>query len=320
VDLLLNTYNNMKYFFKEGIDQLANDLQGNENVYLGIRPYGFHAGNALPFIIYPYLLMDKIQKIGKDVRFHFFIFINDYEQRKIHPESIKESPFNITPLDITFQYSKHREFPDISEVDFWEPVIKTHVNLLKNNFPNIKITTVRNSDMKLNPFFKKCLLTTLKKPEDLANIFQKTSPIPIKKNVKYANVVCPRCKFVTGTYEVSDNVIEQSCTNCSYESSGNYENYDYWFYHKPLAIPRIQEHNIDLCITGSDHYKEGDFDTRQDLMEYFESTVRYPKTLYTQTVYAEGYKMGKSKGNAKMVPIIELKKLVERSLSPEISL
>lgn len=37
------------YFFQNGIKQLAREITGEENIYLGIRPYGFHAGSMLPF-------------------------------------------------------------------------------------------------------------------------------------------------------------------------------------------------------------------------------------------------------------------------------
>ena len=34
---------NKPYFFQDGINELSQELSGDENVFLGIRPYGFHA-------------------------------------------------------------------------------------------------------------------------------------------------------------------------------------------------------------------------------------------------------------------------------------
>ena len=51
---------NKPYFFYSGIKELATTLSGKENIYLGIRPYGFHAGNKIPFVIYPMLLCEEM--------------------------------------------------------------------------------------------------------------------------------------------------------------------------------------------------------------------------------------------------------------------
>ena len=53
---------NKPYFFYSGIKELATTLSGKENIYLGIRPYGFHAGNKIPFVIYPMLLCEEMEK------------------------------------------------------------------------------------------------------------------------------------------------------------------------------------------------------------------------------------------------------------------
>jgi hypothetical protein len=67
------------YFLKEGIESLSDELLGVENIYLGIRPYGFHAGNATVFVGYPLLLCDALSKKGKIPRFTCYLFINDWE-------------------------------------------------------------------------------------------------------------------------------------------------------------------------------------------------------------------------------------------------
>ena len=67
---------NKPYFFYSGIKELATTLSGKENIYLGIRPYGFHAGNKIPFVIYPMLYCEEMQRAGKIPAFNFFLFIN----------------------------------------------------------------------------------------------------------------------------------------------------------------------------------------------------------------------------------------------------
>jgi len=54
------------YFFQNGIRKLAQEISGEENIYLGIRPYGFHAGNMLPFVLYPILLGQELKNLAKN--------------------------------------------------------------------------------------------------------------------------------------------------------------------------------------------------------------------------------------------------------------
>ena len=50
---------------------------------MGIRPFGFHAGNLLSLYVYPYLFCEEVQENGKPVNFTFFCSINDYEQDEL---------------------------------------------------------------------------------------------------------------------------------------------------------------------------------------------------------------------------------------------
>lgn len=92
------------YFFQTGIKQLAQEITGKENIYLGIKPYGFHAGNMLPFVLYPMLLCEEVKKLGKEPEFNIFIFINDWEQDRLAGPNVKSYPFNVFPENTTFQY------------------------------------------------------------------------------------------------------------------------------------------------------------------------------------------------------------------------
>src|SRR3989344_4571671 len=119
------------YFFQKGIEELAHEVKGNENIYLGIRPYGFHAGNMLAFIIYPLLLCEEVRKMGVIPSFNIFIFIND-----------------------------------------WEPIILEEVSRIREKYPNVSVTSVRNSELKCNEIMKQHLLFTLKNPKDIANVIK----------------------------------------------------------------------------------------------------------------------------------------------------
>jgi len=71
------------YFLHQGLLELAPTLEGGENIYLGVRPYAFHAGNIVAMVIYPLLLCEEVEKLGKKAQFSFFVFINDWEQDRL---------------------------------------------------------------------------------------------------------------------------------------------------------------------------------------------------------------------------------------------
>ena len=300
------------YLYYSGLKQLSTELSGTENIYLGIRPYGFHAGNMLPHIVYPILLCMELEKLGKVPKFNFFIFINDWEQDKLAGPDVKMYPFNIHPLHTTFQYTYDLENPTISIVDYWEPIILEKVKEIKKLYPAVSIKSVRNSQMKNDPIMKRCLLKTMEDPILIAEILRKhTTKTVLDEPIAYAMAVCPSCNMVKGHTQLKNNIVSHYCSLCGELSKGEYEDFDYWFYHKPLALPRLKICNIDVCITGSDHFNEGDYLVRQELLKAFDMKVKPPKTLYTPVVLGyDDNTMGKSKGNAVLVEVNEIVQLV----------
>lgn len=71
------------YFLYKGLLDLAQTLEGNENIYLGIRPYAFHAGNMVTMMVYPLLLCREMEKLDKTAKFNFFIYRFNWETRGV---------------------------------------------------------------------------------------------------------------------------------------------------------------------------------------------------------------------------------------------
>jgi len=308
------------FFLNKGIKDIANTLTGNENVYLGIRPYGFHAGNMLPLVVYPLLLCDELTKIKIEPRFTFFVFINDWEQDGLSCPDVKNYPFNIYPKNTTFQYMESKEKPLMNMVDYWEPVILENVKRIQQEYPSVRINSIRNSEMKYSPVMKKYLLLTIKKPNIIANILRKhTKNKVLKRPLAYAMAICPNCQKAKGESKVEkEDMIIHTCEHCGKVTKNIYENFDYWFYHKPLAIPRLEVYDIDICITGLDHYNEGDYTSRQELIKAYKSKAKMPKTLYTPIVLGKnGRVMGKSRGNTEVIDTKYLQKLVKKNKNKE---
>lgn len=303
------------YLYNEGIKELAQEISGKENIYLGIRPYGFHAGNMLPHIVYPILLGEELQKRGIEPEFNIFVFINDWEQDGLTGPDTKNYPFNVYPKNSTFQFVTEPNNKGRNIVDYWEPKIYSKINEIKKRFPKVKITTIRNSSMKKHPIMKKHLLQTISSPNIMAQILKKyTGKALLDKPICYAMAVCPYCKKVKGQSRVNGDIISHECENCGRISQGHYSEFEYWFYHKALAIPRLEIFDIDICITGADHYNEGDYIVRQKLIEAYRSKAKFPKTLYTQIVLGrDGKIMGKSRGNTELVELNKLVDLIKTS-------
>jgi hypothetical protein len=38
------------FLYLDGLEEIVKELNGQEKIHIGIRPYGFHAGNALAFV------------------------------------------------------------------------------------------------------------------------------------------------------------------------------------------------------------------------------------------------------------------------------
>lgn len=302
------------YFLYNGIKELVKTMKGDENIYLGIRPYGFHAGNASTLVIYPIILCTELEKLGKKAQFKFNLFLNDWEQDSLDGPNPRLYPFNIMPKFTTWQYMPDPIDSSKKIVDYWEKVIVNNINLIKHYFPAVQILPIKNSEMKHDKEMKHCVLHTIDHPEQITHVMrQYTNKKVLNMHSIYSSAVCPDCHAARGNSCVvanSDKIIHH-CINCGITNSGKYEDFNYWLYHKPLAIPRIISCKIDLCITGSDHYNEGDFAVRQKLFEIYGYTINQPKTLYTPSVFGEDKQvMGKSKGNARLIDLDKLLNLV----------
>ncbi len=302
------------YLLMNGIKEIAREFTGNENIFLGIKPYGFHAGNKIPFVVYPLLLCEELEKQNKKARFNFCVFINDWEQTRFDPEKTnwKEFPFNVIPQFTTFQFSKD----SAHNVDYWEQIIYSSVYEVKQQFPEISIRCIRNSSMRDIPIMKEVVLKTIKNPDLLGNIMQNLG-FPLHKSFPYTycNPICPKCTSArTEATVVGTDDIRFTCSDCCYHGTYNYHELYYWLYHKILALPRIKYYDIDLCISGLDHYKEKDFDSRYALYQAYNIQMKPTYILYTPALHGlNGLQMGKSRNNYADMPTSKLLEIIKNN-------
>ena len=298
-----NTTNQQEPFlYNKGLRLLAQEVKGNERIHMGIRPFGFHAGNLIALYVYPYLFCEEVEKRGKPVNFTFFISLNDYEQDELDGPDCKKYPFNIYPKNTTLGYvadpNKCHEFL----IDHWPPIIKSSILKIKNRFPNLQIYFVKNSELKSDLKFKEILTSTLRNPMEQADILGRFTENEILPSpIQYAGVVCPICKKTKGesiAHRVNGEYIRWNCHTCGVSLNQSYTNYDYWFYHKPLFTARLSIFNIDITFSGDDHFTEGDFLIRKEYIKRFNPELKIPKMFFAPLVLAENNdKMSKSRKN-----------------------
>lgn len=299
------------YLYLSGLERLAKKLKGNEVVHIGIRPYGFHAGNVLSLVVYPYLLCQEMQKNKEKVNFKFKISINDYEQDFLDGPDFRKYPFNIYPKNSSFQFMPDEAGCCKDVVDHWQPIMENIILSIKKTFPDITIEFVRNSSLKNQYYFKSLLLETLRNPKEQAKIFAKYSGKKILKSpITYAGVICPKCKRAHGkTVVYSSRRILWECDECGFKKEDKYEAYDYWWYHKAMLTARLKILKVQVAMSGGDHYSEGDYNIRRKFMQKYFRKFEEPVMLFCPTLIAkDGQKMSKSRNNSEYANI---KKLIE---------
>ncbi|MFH1049241.1 MAG: hypothetical protein V1732_06295 [Patescibacteria group bacterium] len=297
------------YLYFEGLKKLVKDIKGDEIVHLGIRPYGFHAGNAMALIVYPYLLCKYLNMEGKKLKLKFVFSINDWEQDCLDGPDPGKYLFNIYPKNSSLQFMPDKEGCHKSITKHWQPIIEKNVKSLKKIYPSISVRFVKNSDLKKYSFFTHLLLETIKNPESQAKIFKKYSGKEVLNDpVQYAGVICENCHRSRGkTIIVGKDVIKWECNECHFTLKDNFKNFDYWWYHKPLLLARMKIFKIDITISGGDHFSEGDFEIRKAFIKKYAPDIKEPKMLFTPTVLTlDGQKMSKSRNNTAYANIKEL--------------
>ena len=243
------------YLYNQGLEELAKEVSGNERIHMGLRPFGFHAGNLVSLFVYPYLFCELVEKMNKPVEFTFFVSLNDYEQDALDGPDYKKYPFNIYPKNTSLGATEDPHGCHDTVVDHWTPIIRSSIGKLKKRFPNIQIYFVKNSELKNDLRFKNILLSTLQRPEGQASIYRMFSGREVlPEPIQYAGVVCPICKKTKGSTKVSEGVpgqIEWECGGCGVSLHGNYTDFNYWFYHKPLFTARLNIFKIDISLSFS---------------------------------------------------------------------
>ncbi len=311
------------YLYLSGLKRLSGEVRGDETIHLGIRPYGFHAGNTLAILLYPYLLCKYVKERGIEASFRFIVSLNDYEQDCLDGPDIIRYPFNVYPKNSSLKHTPDENNCCESIVEHWQPIIKKEFETLFKDYQKVQITFVRNSELRDHPVFKELLLRTLRNPLEQGDIMRKLSGKEVLDTpLSYAGVICPNCRRSQGDTKITmGDAVSWSCKNCKISLEKPYNQFDYWWHHKSMLLARLKIFNIDITISGGDHYNEGDFSIRKALFDLFFQEQKIPKMLFSPLLDAlDGRKMSKSRSNMALADKWKLLAVAENNFTDTIQL
>lgn len=288
------------YLYLDGIRQLAKDAKGDEKIHIGIRPYEMHAGNMLAIVAYPILICEELQRQGKTPQIEIILSLNDWEQDALVGEDIYKYTFDVKPLDSTIQYSVMDNGEAVAP--YWGKVIAEAVGEVSRRFPKVKVTPLFNSELRDYPAMKQVILKTIRQADELKKIMVEASGRPTNNQIScFASAVCPNCHHAnTNTAIGLDDSVSIECEKCRHRATGQYQDFTYWLYHKPLFSARWKIFGFPLSLSGGDHFSEGDVEIRRKLYSfYFSQEPPVLDMIFSPTLLSStnGQKMSKSRNN-----------------------
>lgn len=309
-----------------GLQDISQTLTGRETMGIGIRPFGFHAGNMTSIVAYPILLGEELRKQGKEPAFDLHCWFNDVEQHSIvghdiDPEHDDEA--NIYPAYKTLQFTPApSNFPG-SVVDYWQPLIENGVREIQKRFPEIKITFHRTSELRLSDAFEEAVIKAIKYPDVVADLVESHLNMRVHRPVEFVRAVCPDCTIPVANTSVDEkNLITINCGDCQIEETGPVSQFDWWLQHRILTLPKLAiGDGFDIWMMGYDHFQERETPVREKLAEEFGLTVFNYTAVHAPLLLSyDGKKMGKSNHNVAYVPLEELLSLLRSNHDEMISI
>lgn len=301
---------NEHFISGDGIRELSYELNGNENVVMGTRPFGFHAGNMASLVVYPLLLANSIVQQGITPRFHFHCWFNDLEQHATVGHDGKPASadlVNVYPAERTLQFTPGPAGFKGSIVDYWQPLIENSVKLIERNYPSTQITFHRTSEMKTTEPFAKTVVGALTSADLVADTIEGALGMEVRRPAEFVRAVCPECKFPVPNTKVlkkdelafRNSRIEITCPRDSRKATGSVAEFDWWVQFRLLTIPRGQlGQKADLRMMGADHLEENRTNLASKLTKIFKMRPVESKFLYAPLLLSyDGKKMGKSNNN-----------------------
>ncbi|PIV12667.1 MAG: hypothetical protein COS47_01315 [Candidatus Nealsonbacteria bacterium CG03_land_8_20_14_0_80_36_12] len=291
-------YEDFSFLYLHGLKELSKTLSGDERIFMGTRPWGFHAGNILTMVIYPYLLCEEVARRGLEPRFKVFVSLNDWEPHRLLYRDKGEHPYNFFPEGTSFQYTNDPKGCCSSIVEHYEDPITRAFDPLKDAHKLLEVNFRRVSDLKNEQVFQDILRRCFEEKDAIGKQVESVTGEKISYDtLQWTGVICPSCNSANGE-TAYDGSIRFTCHGCGETYKGKLSDFDFWWYHLPMLIPRILYFRPDIIVRGGDHYDYKGLAMLYSLLEYFGHRDIRLKTLVSPKLLAlDGNKMSKSIGN-----------------------
>jgi lysyl-tRNA synthetase class I len=314
------------YVSLAGLEQITRELSGDETMGIGIRPFGFHAGNMTSIVAYPILLCEAMDALGKVPAFNIHCWFNDIEQYGVvghYSDPIHQNEANIYPAGRTLQFTPAPgQFPG-TVVDYWAPLIKNGVMEIQKRFPSIHLTFHKTSDLRTLPTFRSAVIQAIQSRDFIADLTQEHLHKTVHRPAEFVRAICPDCKTpVKDTQSTHEDKISIDCADCGTRVTADVADFDWWLQHRILTMPKLSVGpGFDIWMMGYDHFQEKETTVREALAEKFNITAKNYTAIHAPLILSyDGRKMGKSNHNVAYVPLEGLLDLLRKNEGPEIGI
>lgn len=222
--------------YRRGLEEVTQNLRGDERIYSGLRPGDYHAGNSIVLAVYPHLLARAVAASGRRVRFDYVITLNDLE-----------------PSDYDLRTLRPRG-PSLVFTAQIENVIALVENDLKHiskEFPECRIRFVRTSSMVETKVFQKTLEILTRNKIDCFGRFLHQNYLAVRdvESMEFAGRVCGQCRATVKITDPPGPVMTCEVCGSAFAENGDY----YWMFYAPLVAMKLCVLQPDVVILGSDY-------------------------------------------------------------------
>jgi hypothetical protein len=227
--------------YREGLQQVAETLKGDEVLYSGIRPYDYHAGNRIVLAVYPHLLARSVAARGVKPRFRYVITLNDLEPSAYDGLALRAS-------GPSYQIA--------TVVDAIIDKLETDLVHLRREFPDVVIEYFKSSDMVRTPHFERTTQILLQDPMELMRLYFREEilaqmPREMVAGSEFFGLVCPTCKVPVPARQ-APRLGDATCQGCGVALAARGAMH-YWLYFIPLLALKLRVVQPDVALLGGDY-------------------------------------------------------------------
>ncbi|MBI2941667.1 MAG: hypothetical protein HYY04_14635 [Chloroflexi bacterium] len=294
-----------RHFFASGLHELAASLPEDAVVHAGARPYGLHAGNRLPIVVYPILLAEELRRLGHAGGYRHLVTLNDWDtDGLVHAPGY---PVNFIPRGRSFQHQVDPAGCCASLVDHWERQLGMELRPLTDRHPEVAVEIRRVSSYRAVPAFADTLRFGLTHPDELGRRAASAFGVPVDcPRAQLAGAVCPGCHSIDGmtSYDPMGDRVSFGCRQCGAATEDVFTRFDYWLYTHLVGAAKCRAADPDAWIFGGDFVEHRAIDFLERTVELLQGRPPRMMSLFTPVLLgSDGEKMSKSRRNLLDVPL-----------------